>query len=54
MQTKSNFTHETRRRLLSAFVLLTLLLLTSVAASAQAPIIYDAPERLVIKSQVLG
>jgi hypothetical protein len=29
-------------------------LLTSVAASAQAPILYDAPERIVIKSQVLG
>jgi predicted alpha/beta superfamily hydrolase len=54
MRTKSNPAHETRRRLLSASVLLPLLLLTSVAASAQAPILYDAPERLVIKSQVLG
>jgi hypothetical protein len=54
MRTKSNSACETRRRLLNLFVLLTLLLLTSIAASAQAPIIYEAPERLVIKSQVLG
>jgi predicted alpha/beta superfamily hydrolase len=54
MQTKPNSARETRRRLLNAFILPTLVLLMSVAASAQAPIIYDAPERLVIKSQVLG
>jgi predicted alpha/beta superfamily hydrolase len=35
-------------------VLLALLLLTSVAARAQAPVLYDAPERLVIQSKVLG
>ena len=35
-------------------MLLPLVLLASVAASAQAPAIYDAPERLVVKSQVLG
>src|SRR5215207_9181107 len=29
-------------------------LLTSAAARAQAPVAYDAPERIVIKSQVLG
>ena len=54
MQTKSNPARETRRRLLRASVLLPLVLLASVAASAQAPILYDAPERLVVKSQVLG
>jgi predicted alpha/beta superfamily hydrolase len=54
MRMKSKFTREARRRLVGAFVLLSLLLLTSVAASAQAPILYEAPERLVVKSQVLG
>ena len=53
MRTKSNPAHETRRRLLNAFMLLTLVLMTPVAASAQAPLFYDPPERLVIKSKVL-
>jgi predicted alpha/beta superfamily hydrolase len=54
MRTKSTPARETRGRLLDAAVLLALLLLTSVAASAQAPVYYDAPERLVIQSKVLG
>lgn len=55
MLTKSNSAREARQpRLLNLFLLLSLVLLASVAASAQAPIVYDAPERLVIKSQVLG
>ena len=55
MLTKSNSAREARRpRLLNLFLLLSLVLLASVAASAQAPVVYDAPERLVIKSQVLG
>lgn len=58
MRTMSNSAREARRtrrpRLLNLFMLLPLVLLAQAAASAQAPIIYDAPERLVIKSQVLG
>ena len=58
MLTKSNSAREARRtrrpRLLNMFLLLPLVLLTSVAASAQAPLVYDVPERHVIKSQVLG
>lgn len=56
MQTKSNSSRDARRRpgLLNLFLPPTLLLLASVAASAQAQAVYDAPERLVIKSQVLG
>lgn len=55
MRTKSNSAREARRpRLLKLFLLSSLVLLASVAASAQAPIIYEAPERLVVKSQVLG
>jgi predicted alpha/beta superfamily hydrolase len=58
MRTKSNHARGARgaRRpgLLNAALLLPLVLLASAAASAQAPALYDAPERLVIKSQVLG
>lgn len=55
MRTKSSPDREARRaRLLNAFLLLPLLLLASAAANAQAPTLYDAPERLVIKSQVMG
>ena len=58
MLTKSNSAREARRArrpgLIKASLLLALVLLASVAASAQAPAPYDAPERLVIKSQVLG
>ena len=55
MRTKSNSAREARRpRLLNLFMLLPLVLLASAAASAQAPAVYDAPERLVVKSQVLG
>jgi predicted alpha/beta superfamily hydrolase len=44
-----------RPRLVNAALLAVLaVLLTSAAASAQAPILYDAPERIVVKSQVLG
>src|SRR4051812_35808636 len=44
-----------RHRLFNAALLAVLaVLLTSAAASAQAPNLYDAPERIVIKSQVLG
>jgi len=44
-----------RFRLVNAALLAMLAaLLTSASASAQAPILYDAPERIVIKSQVLG
>lgn len=55
MRTKLNSAREARRpRLLNLFMLLPLVLLASSAASAQAPIAYDVPERLVVKSQVLG
>jgi predicted alpha/beta superfamily hydrolase len=54
MRTKSNPAHETRGLLLNAAILLALLLLTSFAARAQAPVYYDAPERLVIQSKVMG
>jgi uncharacterized protein len=58
MRTKSNSVYDARRArrpgLLNVLLLPPLLLLASAAASAQAPIFYDAPERLVIKSQVLG
>lgn len=58
MQTKSNSAREALRtrspRLLNVSLLPLLVLLASVAASAQAPILYDAPERIVVKSQVLG
>lgn len=58
MRTKSNSAREagrTRRlRLFDASLLLTLVLLTPVAARAQGPSLYDAPERLVINSKVMG
>lgn len=55
MRTMPNSAREARRsRLLNLFMLLPLVLLAPVAASAQAPNLYDAPERLVVKSQVLG
>lgn len=59
MLTKSNpacDARRTRRPLpLNLFLLLlALVLLAPVPASAQAPFAYDVPERLVIKSQVLG
>lgn len=55
MRTMPNSAREARRpRLLNLFMLLPLVLLAPVAASAQAPNVYDAPERLVVKSQVLG
>src|SRR4051812_9296465 len=44
-----------RHRLFNAALLAVLaVLLTSSSAGAQAPALYDAPERLVVKSQVLG
>lgn len=60
MRNKPNHTANeagrTRRLRLFDAALLAMLavLLTSAAASAQAPNLYDTPERLVIKSQVLG
>jgi predicted alpha/beta superfamily hydrolase len=55
MLTKSNPASEASRpRLLNLFLMMMLVPLASVAASAQAPVVYDAPERLVVKSQVLG
>ncbi|HEV7891972.1 MAG TPA: alpha/beta hydrolase-fold protein [Pyrinomonadaceae bacterium] len=52
----ANEAGRTRRlRLVNAALLAVLaVLLTSSSASAQAPNLYDAPEQLVIKSQVLG
>jgi len=58
MRTKSNHAYDARRPrrlgLLKLSLLPLLLLAAPAAASAQAPALYDAPERLVVKSQVLG
>ena len=55
MRTNSNPAPEARRpRLLKLSLMPLLVLLASSAASAQGPNLYDAPERLVVKSQVLG
>lgn len=55
MRTNPNSAREARRpRLLKLFLLPLLVLCASAAASAQGPNLYDAPERLVVKSQVLG
>jgi len=58
MRTKSNsaLKHESTRlqRLFKLSLLPALMLLMPVASRAQVPALYDAPERLVIKSQVMG